>query len=169
MNGQYEDALKGWEDYKTRFPDNPVATRFILRNQGKIYEMKAQELLKEVEKINDEQSRNEKIKQANDYKKQAKEIWLKLSKEEGDPYGDYRLSLMEAMDLYNEGRYLESVAVLDKARWESPGNFDEASDLIIKIKQEANLPLTVSEKKAVLRKIEGDRCQGMPEKVPATS
>jgi len=169
MNGQYEDALKGWEDYKTRFPDNPVATRFILRNQGKIYEMKAQELLKEIEKINDEQSRNEKINRANDYKKQAKEIWLKLSKEEGDPYGDYRLSLMEAMDLYNEGRYLESVAVLDKARWESPGNFDEASDLIIKIKQEANLPLTVSEKKAVLRKVEGDRCQGMPEKVPATS
>ncbi|HOQ33719.1 MAG TPA: hypothetical protein PLA12_14600, partial [Candidatus Hydrogenedens sp.] len=85
-----------------------------------------------------------------------------------DPYGDYRLLLMDAMDLYNQGRFLESIAVLDKARWESPSNFDEASDLIIKIKQEANLPLTVSEKKAILRKAEGDRCQGMPEEIPSS-
>lgn len=168
LNGQYEEALQGWEDYKNRFPDNPIAPRFILRNQGKIYEKKAQELIKEVEKISDEQIKEEKIKEAENLKKQAKEIWEKLSKEESDPYGDYRLLLMDAMDLYNQGRFLESIAVLDKARWESPSNFDEASDLIIKIKQEANLPLTVSEKKAVLRKAEGDRCQGMPEEIPSS-
>ncbi len=166
LNDQYEEALQGWEDYKKRFPDNPVAPRFILRNQGKIYEKKAQELIKEAEEINDEQLKTEKITEANNLKKQAKEIWKKLSSEESDPYGDYRLLLMDAMDLYNEGRYLESIAVLDKARWESPSNFDEASDLIIKIKQEANLPLTISEKKSVLRKSEGDRCQGMPEDIP---
>ncbi len=168
LNGQYEEALQGWEDYKKRFPDNPVAPRFILRNQGKLYEKQAQELIKEAESINDEQLKSEKIKEATELKNKAKAIWEQLRNEESDPYGDYRLLLMEAMDLYNEKRYLESIAVLDKARWESPSNFDEASDLIIKIKQEANLPLTVSEKKAVLRKAEGDRCQGMPEEIPSS-
>lgn len=166
LNGQYEDALRGWEDYKQRFPDNPVAGRFILRNQGKIYEQKAQEIIKEAEAINNPSEKQAKLEEAKSYKDKAKEIWNKLVNEEDDPYGMYRLLLMDAMDLYNEGRYLESIAVLDKARWESPSNFDEASDLIISIKQEAKLPLTVSEKKAVLRKAEGDRCQGMPEQIP---
>ncbi len=164
-NGQYEEALQGWEDYKKRFPDNPVAPRFILRNQGKIYEKNAQEIIKEAEKVVDEQLKAKMMNDAVSLKKQAREIWQKLKEEENDPYGDYRLLLMDAMELYNEGRYLESIAVLDKARWESPSNFDEVSDLIIRIKQEANLPLTVSEKKAVLRKAEGDRCQGMPEEM----
>ncbi|MCX8065369.1 MAG: hypothetical protein N3G21_09395 [Candidatus Hydrogenedentes bacterium] len=163
LNGEYEKALEGWQDYMKRFPDNPVAPRFILRNQGKIYEEKAKTLLAEASKENSTEEREKKISLAKEYKQKAREIWGKLRDEENDPYGDYRLLFMEAMDLYEEGRYLEAVAVLDKARWESPSNFDEASDMIIKIKQEGGIPLTVSERKAVLRKAEGEKCQGMPE------
>lgn len=169
LNGEYEKALEGWQDYMKRFPDNPVAPRFILRNQGKIYEEKAKLLLTEARKASLPQEKEEKINLAKEYKQKAREIWKKLRDEEDDPYGDYRLLFMEAMDLYEEGRYLEAIAVLDKARWESPSNFDEASDMIIKIKQEGGIPLTVSERKAVMRKAEGEKCQGMPEEVTETN
>ncbi len=169
LNGQYEEALAGWQDYIKRFPDNPVALRFILRNQGKIYEKKATQLLNEAEQSSDHNEKENKIKMAQEFKQKAREIWKKLRDEEDDPYGNYRLLFMDAMDLYEEGRYLEAVAVLDKARWESPSNFDEASDMIIKIKQESGIPLTVSERKAVMRKAEGEKCQGMPEETQKTN
>jgi len=60
---------------------------------------------------------------------------------------------------------MEAVAVLDKARWENPSSFDEASEQIIDIKIKGNLPLSVSEKKAVLRREEGDTCPGAPQKL----
>jgi hypothetical protein len=65
--------------------------------------------------------------------------------------------------LANTGRYPEAVAVLDKARWQSGEYFDELSDLIIAYKQKGNIPLSLSEEKAVLRRAEGTRCPGMPD------
>lgn len=70
---------------------------------------------------------------------------------------------MEALDMRQEGRYLEAIAFLDKARWEASDLFNDFSDLIIEIKQEAEIPLTISEKKAVIRESEVGLCAGMPE------
>ena len=54
LNGQYEEALAGWADYVKRYPGSmtavEVAPRFILRNQGLLYEKKAEDLRNEARK-----------------------------------------------------------------------------------------------------------------------
>lgn len=157
LNGQYAEALAGWQDYAKKFPDNTVAPRFIQRNTALIYEQQAEAAKQAAQSSGSP----EKLQEAEDLKQRAIAVWKQMI-DEGDPFGDYRVLRLQALDLAAQDRYMEAVAVLDKARWESPGNFDEISNLIIALKQKGNLPLSVSEKKAVLRQEEGDRCQGMP-------
>lgn len=71
--------------------------------------------------------------------------------------------MMDALDLREEGRYLEAIATLDKARWDTGALFEEFSSLIMEIKLEAHIPLSVSEKKALLRESEVGLCSGMPD------
>ena len=66
-------------------------------------------------------------------------------------------------DLAEKKRFHEAVGLLDRARYESNAIWWEACDLIIEFKQRGGLPLSVSEKKAVLRAEQGETCQGMPE------
>jgi len=157
LNGQYAEALAGWQDYAKKFPDNTVAPRFIQRNTALIYEQQAEAAKQAAQSSGSP----EKLQEAEDLKQRAIAVWKQMI-DEGDPFGDYRVLRLQALDLAAQDRYMEAVAVLDKARWESPGNFDEISNLIIELKQKGNLPLSVSEKKAVLRQEEGDQCQGMP-------
>lgn len=163
LNGQYEEALAGWHDYVKRFPDFPVSERFIQRNVAQIHEANMNKAREAAKTLTDADAIKAKLLEADTEKQQAIDIWKQLVQQQ-DPYGDYRILLLQARDLAEKQRYMEAAAILDKARWESPGNFDEASDLIIEYKQKGNLPLSVSEKKAVLRKEEGDTCKGMPEK-----
>lgn len=162
LNGDYEDALRGWEDYVARFPDGmiavDVAPRFIQRNKGLLVEKAYAEAHKQAQSAQDAAEAAALNAKAESYRQEAKEIWANLD----DPFGEGRLLRMQAIELRDEGRYLEAVAFLDKARWESSQLFQEFSDLIIQIKQEGGIPLTVSEKKAVLRESEVGLCAGMP-------
>ncbi len=162
LNGQFEEALAGWQDYIERFPGSmtavEVAPRFIMRNQGHIYEQRSHELRKQSYETDDPQQRETLQEQSTAYWERARETWRNLN----DPYGEGRLMLMEGLDMRLDGRYLESIALLDKARWETAALWEELSDLIIEIKQEAGIPLSVSEKKAVLRESEVGICPGMP-------
>ena len=97
--------------------------------------------------------------QATEYYNKARETWNELS----DPYGEGRKMRMEALDLREEGRYLEAIAMLDKARWDTAALWDEFSALIIEMKKEAKIPLSVSEKKSVMRETEVGICPGMPQ------
>jgi hypothetical protein len=166
LNGQYAESLAGWQEYAKLFPDNTVAPRFIQRNIAQIHEQRMQKAKDAARIAADPQAAEAKRQEAEEQKQSAIAVWKQM-RDEGDPYGDYRILRLEALDLAEQKRYMEAVAVLDKARWESPSNFDEASEFMIKIKQEGNLPLSVSEKKAVLRQEEGDTCPGMPAPVPA--
>lgn len=145
-----------------RFPGSmtavEVAPRFILRNQGLLYEKKADDLRKEARNTVDEDKAKKLRAEANEYYDKARQTWNELA----DPFGEGRKMRMEALDMREEGRYLEAIALLDKARWDTAALWDEFSALIIEIKQEADIPLSVSEKKSVLRDTEVGICPGMP-------
>jgi len=162
LNGQHEEALAGWQDYVERYPGSmtavEVAPRFILRNQGLIYEKRAEELRRQA-KATDAPARAEQLKaEAEEYWRRARDTWNDLN----DPFGEGRKMRMEALDMREEGRYLEAIAILDKARWDTAALWQEFSELIIELKQEAGIPLSVSEKKAVMRESEVGVCPGMP-------
>ncbi len=162
LNGQYEEALAGWTDYIKRYPGSmtavEVAPRFIMRNQGHIYEQQAEALRRQAASTDNPGEAVELEAQAVDYLNRARETWSEMN----DPYGDGRLMRMEALEMRDAGRYLESIAMLDKARWDTAALWQDLSDLIIEIKQEAGIPLSVSEKKAVMRESEVGICPGMP-------
>ncbi len=163
LNEQYEEALAGWQDYIIRYPESmtaiEVAPRFILRNQGHIYERRAQELLREAAETDDATETAAIKARVDEYWERARETWGNMF----DPYGDGRLMRMDALELREQGRYLEAIALLDKARWDTAALWQDLSDLIIEIKQEAGIPLSVSEKKAVLRESEVGICPDMPQ------
>lgn len=159
MNGQFEDALKGWEDYNARFPDTTdVAPRFIIRNRAHIAEQAMNRAREAAEAAADPAARGALLAEADSHEAEARRLWRELD----EPYGDGRLLRLDALRLAEEERYLEAVALLDKARNESSKLFWEASDLIIEYKQRGGMPLSLSEKKAVLRKEQGEECPGSP-------
>lgn len=163
LNGQYEEALASWKDYAERFRENPVvqevAPRFIARNEGFLLENRAAELRKRARETVDNAEAERLNAEADALWEQARAVWESIN----DPFGEGRKMRMEALDMRQEGRYLEAIAFLDKARWEASDLFNDFSDLIIEIKQEAEIPLTISEKKAVIRESEVGLCAGMPE------
>jgi len=157
-NEDYASALAGWKDYLSRFPDNETATRFIPRNTALLYEQRAEKARKAAAAASEAQKAEELRAEAEQFKQAALKIWDELD----EPYAHYRKLRIQAIEYSAQGRYMEAVGGLDKARWESPGHFDEISDLMMEIKQQGNLPFSVSEKKAMLRKEEGDDCPGKP-------
>ena len=78
-------------------------------------------------------------------------IWVSLLEIYDDTMARGRLARRQAVSLRQQERYLEAIAELDLIRWEDLQFFDEASDLIIEIKQEAEIPLSISEGLKVLR------------------
>lgn len=162
LNGQYEEALAGWKDYVERYPGSmtavEVAPRFIMRNEGLLFEKKAEELRKQAKTSSNPEEVAALLKQADEFYTKARETWDKLA----DPFGEGRKMRMEALEMRESGRYLEAIAMLDKARWDTAALWQEFSNLIIEIKQEANIPLSVSEKKSVMRESEVGVCPGMP-------
>lgn len=162
LNGQYEEALKGWKDYMERYPGSmtavEVAPRFILRNQGLLYEKRVEELRNQAKETSDPAAAEQLRKEVEKNNTLARGVWDELA----DPFGEGRKMRMQALDMREEGRYLEALAVLDKARWDTAALWDEFSELIIDIKNEAEIPLSVSEKKSVMRESEVGICPGMP-------
>lgn len=163
LNGQYGDALEGWKDYVDRYPGSmtamEVAPRFIMRNEGLLLETEARLLRKNARTTADPAEADQMRNEAAALWKKARDTWNALD----DPYGEGRKLMMDALDLREEGRFLEAIATLDKARWDTGALFEEFSSLIMEIKQEAAIPLSVSEKKALLRESEVGLCNGMPE------
>ncbi len=158
-NGEYEKAIAGWKDYLKKFPDNETAPRFILRNEALMHEKQGDEMIEKAEQTQDPTEKERLLQQADVSYQKALEVLDKMN----EPFAEVRKLRIQAVRLANTGRYPEAVAVLDKARWQSGEYFDELSDLIIAYKQKGNIPLSLSEEKAVLRRAEGTRCPGMPD------
>ena len=162
LNGQYEEAIRGWEEYQKRFPESEltkeVAPRFIRSNQGKLLEKQWEDALKKAEAARDTAEYPALKAEADRLFQQALDHWKAMGED-----GDVRRMRLEALKLRGEKRWFEAVALLDKARWDAPDQWEDFSDLIIQIKQEGGIPLSLSERKAVERKKNEGRCKGMPE------
>ena len=163
LNGQYAEALAGWEDYAKRFPETTVgqdvAPRFIKRNQGHLLEMKAEAAFKAAAAATDPAEAQRLRGEALNFRNQAKDVFMVLGSTEGDAL---RMRI-EATELAEQKRYMEAVAVLDKARWESAELWDDLSHRIIQYKTEGNLPISLSEQKEMEREKDAGLCSGMPE------
>ena len=80
-------------------------------------------------------------------------IWNELYQDSSDDVIAYgRIARNRAMKLWDDGRYMEAIAELDILRWQALHYFEEASDLIIEIKAEADIPYTLSEQMELLRR-----------------
>lgn len=158
-NGQYEEALAGWKEYQSRFPDSETDTapRFINRNTALVEERKAEQLRAEA-KGKPEAEAAPLREQAREHNAEARRIWKAMN----EPYADARILRLEALDLREQGRYLEATAMLQNARQLSGSLHKELSDLIIEIKQEGGIDLAVTEQKQLIREsVVG--CEGMPD------
>jgi hypothetical protein len=169
-NEQYEEAIEGWKDYLKKFPDNLVAGRFIETNSALIHERDAEYALRSaraadalarllLESGDDAGARaaEERAKQhraeAAEEGEAARVVYeaIVAASPEGDSYSEGRLLHMEAVEFRDQGRYYEAVALLDQARWVNSQMFFEASDLMIKCKQEAGMQLQLTEMQYVVR------------------
>ncbi len=168
-NGQYAEARAGWIEYQRRFPEQTtaqeVAPRFIQRNTGMIYEQRAEEALKLAQEATDPSVAEEHRKTAEENFQLSREIWDEID----DPFALGRKLRMDALNLVEQNRPLEAIAMLDHARWESADFFEEASEMIIRIKQDHDIPRSLSEQKWELRQMDGDDCMGKPPNNTATS
>ncbi len=171
-NGQYEQALEGWRQYREEFPQNQVAPLFVERNRGLLYEQRAEDAYAEAEEAEAE-GRLDEAEELRAYGDEqyasARQVWQGLIAISGGshPFAETRLQRMDALQLAEEGRYYEAVAILEYARWESSEFFEEASELIIEIKQEGGLPLTLSEIQFLERQREAEERRRMREEIEA--
>lgn len=181
-NGQYDEALAGWQEYAQQFPTSVQAQRFIPINMAYLAEAKSDQAAECAEAARiasatftvqaSEREAAGDAAGAADLRAQAMEAdrvvaeMDTLSAQElqsaktiyegmsGDSIAAYRLQRRIALDLAREGRASEAVAYLDVARNQYLESFDEISDLIIDLKLDAGLPLAVTEKYAIERRRE---------------
>lgn len=158
-DGQLKEALQGWRDYKANYPSVgfDTADRFIIRTEGRVEEQTGIDLRKQAETVENLAERDSLLAQAKMHEDNARAKYTELA----EPYTDARLMMMDAREMARQGRYFEAQAMLDNARWNSGELFQEISDMIIEYKQAGNIPLNVSERKEVLRRVEGN-CTGAP-------
>jgi tetratricopeptide (TPR) repeat protein len=159
LNGEYEAALRGWKDYLSRYPDNQVAPRFIMRNEAHLVREAAKTAFAEAQAARDAGQ----LTEANTLQQkgealwaEAREKWSALAAEDAT-YGNAQLQLMNAEELRKKGMYYDAIALLDSARFESGEMFMELSDVIIELKQEGGIPLSLSERMEMERRAEAAR------------
>ena len=175
-NGEYERAMAGWQSYLEKnlgdperdIPPNHIeiekAKRFIARSQGLLKEHQADEAAEQAAASEDPVAAAALRDKADLLRQEAFAIWQGTAGTAGelDSFAIGRVMRMKAHKLIEEERFLEAIAILENARWQSNPFFEEASEMIIDSKIKAGVPLSVSEKKAVLRKEEAERYKKAP-------
>lgn len=164
LNGQYEEAKKGWEDFLSRnignVTEEPKARRFIAQNEGMIKERDADKAAEKAKSKDIPPAEAEAARlEAKRLRAEALAIWEDALKGGGEPdsFAIGRIMRMRAVNLIEEERYLEAIAVLQNA-WNKSASFaDEALRMIIDVKIKAGIPLSLSERKAVLRREEAEK------------
>jgi len=158
-NGQYEEALQGWLDYKDKYVEGfDTADRFIVRNQALIAREESERLENQAEATEDADAREQLRAQAEAKEDEARAKFAEMN----EPFGDAYLLFMDAEDLVEQDRHFEAVAKLQAARTKTDVLFDMIKDEIIEVKQAGGIPLNVTERKQLVRESER-RCVGEPE------
>lgn len=173
QNGQYAEAKALWEEYMKRFPGtigaDDTGPRAITRLEALTAEQRAQKNFAEAEQLKDSdpETSARRLKKAQGFVEDAKRIYTSM----GEPFANARLAVLNARELAKDGRYVEAIALLDRARWDYSNSnfFEEASNMIIDYKQKGNIPLSLSERKAVIRESGGEKCKGQPDDAPAAN
>ncbi len=158
LNGQYKEALAGWQDYLRKYPDNLVARRFIQRNKGLIKERDAEEAFKRARTTEDPLEAQIGREEGKLLYAEARVIWEEMN----EPFAMGRILRMDALEYIEKGLYLEAIAFLEHARWESDAIWEEACDMIIETKIKAGIPLSQSEQMAVQRKKDAEKYKDLP-------
>jgi len=158
LNEQYEESLAGWQDYLAKNPENLVAPRFILRVRGRILERDAERALERAREASDPLEAQLHREESKQFYAEARAVYEEMA----EPFATGRILRMDALGYIDKGQYLEAIAVLDHARWESNEVWQEACDLIIETKLKAGVPLSQSEKMAVQRKKDAEKYATMP-------
>lgn len=185
LNGDYEKAIEGWEDYLSpeNFPNNLAGLRFIRINRAELSEAiadDARECRLEAQKALDFYKSNNNFDKANEAEEYIKElnafiqeetlkaerIWNELILETDDSIAHANMSRRKALNLIDENRLYEAIAELDFARWEYLTFFKEASDLLIKLKLENDIPLAVTEQLQIEREKEAAKYLNETEQTP---
>jgi len=117
LNGQYKEALAGWQDYITKFPDNLTAPRFIERDKALIKEQEADEAAERARKATDPAAAEAARAEAERLRNEALQMWQAQASAgyEEDPFAVGRIMRMKALKLTEEKRYYEAIAVLQNA------------------------------------------------------
>jgi hypothetical protein len=176
LNGDYEKAIDGWADYLSpdKFPDNVAGQRFIQINRAELSEAiaddarycrdEAQKALEFYQSQNDQAKAEDAVKYIEELNEliqeetlKAERIWNKLVLETQDSIAMAKMSRRKALNLVDEKKPYEAIAELDFARWEWLNFFLEANDLMIKIKQDFDIPLTISEQLQLEREKEAEK------------
>lgn len=161
-NGQYAEALAGWQRIQQMNPENETARRFIPRNEGLLKEQQADEAFRKAKETEDPVQKQTYVEEGERLRGEALQIWQNMVNEYEEPFAVGRIMRMKALKLMEEERYVEAVAILENARWKSAPFWDEACDLMIEAKQKGGIALSLSEKKAVLRKQEAEKYKQAP-------
>lgn len=185
-NGEYEEAIEGWNEYLEIFPDSDVARTAIHENRALIAEAKYEEYIdceQEAKRFADRMREQAEaaetagdLTRASMLRRRAREALddaeelhrLGLTEQdrakalwgemtgEGRNKAQARLLRLQALEAVSDERYLEAVAMLEAARFNYPNFFDEATNMILDIKLEHGLPTEVSEDLAIERRREAE-------------
>ncbi len=171
LDAQYEDSIAGWDWYIKQYPNNLAAPRLRSQSIGLMHERDAEraaakadaaERLAELDPSRSAEwtsaaaaAREESAAQW----AEAMAVWDNLVNTVGaaDTFAIGRRFRRDAMLKAEQGRYLEAIAMLDVARWESNPFWDEGTALMMEYKVIAGEPLEVTELKAVTRLEEEER------------
>lgn len=105
---------------------------------------------KKAEELEQEASQQE--AKAREHVEEARKIWKAIADREQDPLAEGRLIRLQVDELLRKGDYVEALALLDYARFQSNDLWQEFTDFIIEVKQKFGVPLNLSEQKDVFRK-----------------
>lgn len=154
-SGEYEKSNEGWEWYmdpdRGGFPEHYAGTRFIQVNNAFLAEIRQAEALEcaeaarayaaEAQQRGDGAEAQKARAAAEEFDALAKveladatAIWKLLDQRGDDSLAASRLALIDARDLWREGRWVEALANLNSASFLSITYFDDLADLMIEIK-----------------------------------
>lgn len=172
-NDQIDESLQGWRDYLEANPTNLIAPRFIQLMEGRIKDRAvywkseqakaAEELVRRAEAAGNtalaEEWRQKAVEAQEEEKRlfsEAREFWQQLvDKDKNSPnrdtFASARLMRNRAEEMRRKGLYLEAIAEIDKARWESNEFWDQGTHLMLEYKKEGNIPLAVTERRQLDR------------------
>jgi hypothetical protein len=187
-NGQYDEAIAGWQDYEKRFPASTQAKRFIPINMAYLAEAKsdqaadcakaarlaAEDFKQQAAKAeaagdsagaaawrtkaeDADRTAQEMTKFSDDEWAKAKQIYTDIASStpnKQDSVAQCRLLRRTGLENARQGRYAEAVSYLELARYAYLDAFDEISDLMIDLKLEGGLPLSISEQLSLERRRE---------------